>query len=149
MRPSFDDIYMHMALMMAQRSTCSRSQVGCLIVTKDNQKVLAVGYNGGPKGLFNDCLSNEPGKCGHLHAEVNALIKTNYSDAAPKKAYVTSSPCTACATALINGDIREVIYCNLYRDDGGLRLLEQAGVAVRQHVPAWDPPRRVPVEPDR
>lgn len=148
MRPSFDDIYMHMALMMAERSTCRRSHVGAVIVTQDNQKVLAVGYNGGPKGLWNDCLSDEPGKCGHLHAEINALIKSNYSDAAPKKIYVTSSPCLACATAIVNGDIREVIYHTLYRDDSGLRLLEQAGLKVRQHVPAWDPPRSLPVVKD-
>jgi dCMP deaminase len=68
-RPSFDDIYMHMALMMAHRSTCSRAQVGCIITTIDNQRVLSVGYNGGPKGLWNECQSDEPGKCGHLHAE--------------------------------------------------------------------------------
>lgn len=147
-RPSFDDIYMHMALMMAHRSTCSRAQVGCIIVTQDNQKVLSVGYNGGPKGLFNECQSLEPGKCGHLHAEINALIKANYSDAAPKKAYVTSSPCSACATALINGGIQEVIYYSLYRDSTGVRLLLEAGIKVRKHVPTWDPPRSVPVEQD-
>lgn len=143
MRPSFDDIYMHMALMMAQRSTCRRSQVGCIITTEDNQKVLSVGYNGGPKGLWNDCLSDEPGKCGHLHAEINALIKATYGDGTKKKAYVTTSPCVACATALINGDIQEVIYHTRYRDDSGLRLLEEGRIKVRQYIPAWDPPRRV------
>jgi dCMP deaminase len=144
MRPDFDDIYMLLALMIAQRSTCRRSQVGCVIVTQDNQQVLAIGYNGGPKGLWNDCLSDEPGKCGHLHAEVNALIKSNYSYASPKKAYVTTSPCLACATAIINGGIQEVVYHTRYRDDSGLRLLEEGGVKVRQHVPTWHPPRSVP-----
>jgi dCMP deaminase len=137
---------MHMALMLAQRSTCSRLQVGAVIATVDNQKVLAVGYNGGPKKLFNDCLSSEPGKCGHLHAEVNALIKSNYSDAAPKKIYVTSSPCFACATAIINGGIQEVVYHSFYRSDEGLQLLKQAGIEIKQHIPTWDPPRGVPVE---
>jgi dCMP deaminase len=138
-----------MALMMAHRSTCSRAQVGCIITTIDNQRVLSVGYNGGPKGLWNECQSDEPGKCGHLHAEINALIKATYGDAAPKKAYVTSSPCLACATALINGDIQEVIYHTPYRDDSGLRLLEQAGIKVRQHVPTWYPPRDLSIVKDQ
>lgn len=146
MRPSFDDIYMHMALMMAHRSTCRRSQVGCIITTMDNQRVVSVGYNGGPKGLWNDCLSDEPGKCGHLHAEINALIKASYGDGSEKKAYVTTSPCLACATALINGGIQEVIYFSRYRDDSGLKLLEEAGLKVRQHIPTWDPPRCVSVQ---
>jgi len=149
MRPSFDDIYMHMALMIAQRSTCRRSQVGCIIATQDNQKVLSLGYNGGPKGLFNDCISDEPGKCGHLHAEVNALIKATYGDGSKKKAYVTTSPCLACATALINGGVEEVIYHTKYRITDGLELLEQAGIKVRQYIPTWDPPRHIPINENK
>jgi dCMP deaminase len=131
-RPTWDEIWMNFATDLAKRSTCSRSSVGCVIVTEDSSTVLGLGYNGGPKGLNNECLSSEPGKCGHLHAEINALIKTNYRDAAPKKAYLTLSPCYNCAVALINADIRQVIYRDTYRDDAGLRLLQRKGIAVRQ-----------------
>lgn len=140
-RPSFDDVYMHMAQVMALRSTCGRAKVGALVVSSDNHRVLAVGYNGGPKGVYNGCLSDEPGKCGHIHAEINALIKTNYHDAAQKKIYVTSSPCYNCAVAIVNANIVEVIYHTAYRDPAGLELLTRAKIQTRQHVPkdfaAW------------
>ena len=135
-RPSFDDVYMHMAQVMALRSTCSRAKVGALVVSSDNHRVLAVGYNGGPKGVHNGCLSDEPGKCGHIHAELNALIKTNYHDAAQKKIYITSSPCYNCAVAIVNANIVEVIYLTPYRDPAGLELLAKAKIPTRQHVPS-------------
>lgn len=119
---------MSMAYHLAQRSTCSRASVGCVVVTEDNHRVLAVGYNGGAKGVFNDCLSSEPGKCGHLHAEINALIKLDYNEPARKKAYVTLMPCFNCAVALINAEIKEVIYFHAYRDTSGLELLQKAGI---------------------
>jgi dCMP deaminase len=141
-RPHWDDIWMELAERLARRSTCLRASVGCVIVTLDNSSVMGIGYNGGPKGLNNDCLSDEPGRCGHLHAEINALIKTNYHDAAQKKAYLTLSPCYSCAVALVNAGISEVYFRERYRDEAGLRLLERAGVKLRilpdPGVPARD-----------
>jgi dCMP deaminase len=111
------------------------------VVSADNSTVLGLGYNGSAKGLPNGCLSDEPGKCGHIHAEINALIKTNYRDASFKKAYLTLSPCYNCSIALINAGIGEVIYKTAYRDQSGLALLSEAGVKVRQ-FPAQGVPER-------
>ena len=142
MRPSWDVIWMNFAEGLALRSTCRRSSVGCVVVSDDNTAVLGLGYNGGPKGLNNDCLSDEPGKCGHLHAEINALIKATYRDAAKKKAYLTLSPCYNCAVALINFGINEVIFKTQYRDPAGIHVLVKAGVKVRlfdqERVPERD-----------
>jgi dCMP deaminase len=131
-RPGWDEIWMNFATHLSQRSTCKRTSVGCVVVSSDNSAVLGLGYNGGAKGLNNDCISDEPGKCGHLHAEINALLKTNFRDAAYKKAYVTLSPCYNCAVALINAGIDEVIYRDEYRDMSGVALLSKAEVLVRQ-----------------
>ena len=119
---------------LAQRSTCSRASVGCVVVTEDNHRVLSVGYNGGAKGVFNECVSDEPGKCGHLHAEINALVKMNYNEPAGKKAYVTLMPCFNCAVALINSGVKEVVYRSSYRLTDGVELLEKAGVKVWQYA---------------
>ena len=124
---------------LSRRSTCRRSSVGCVIVSMDSSTVLGLGYNGGPKGLNNDCLSDEPGKCGHLHAEINALIKFNYRDSAEKKVYLTLSPCYNCAVALVNAGVSEVVFKKLYRDPAGVKLLEDAGVKVRE----FDPDRQI------
>lgn len=131
-RPSFDDIWMSTACDLSLRSTCSRASVGCVIVSEDNHRVLAIGYNGGARGVFNDCLSQEPGKCGHLHAEINALIKLDYHEPSDKKAYVTLMPCFNCAVAIINAKIKEVIYKEEYRDTSGIELLKEAKIKVRK-----------------
>lgn len=131
-RPTWDDVWMGLAESLAKRSTCSRLQVGCAVITEDNQQVLGIGYNGGPKGISNDCLSLEPGLCGHLHAEINALIKANYTSTVPKKLYVTTQPCYQCAVAIINADVAEVVYRKPYRITDGLELLGRAGIKVRK-----------------
>ena len=137
-RPSWDDVWSDLAASLARRSTCRRTNVGCVVVTLDNCRVLSVGYNGGAKGLDNDCLSNEPGACGHLHAEINALLKMNYNEAAPKKMYVTVSPCRQCAVAIVNAGISEVVYSQEYRLRDGLDLLEKADVKVRRLPTDWE-----------
>jgi dCMP deaminase len=129
-RPTWDEVWSELATTLSLRSTCARLQVGCVVVTEDNQKVLGVGYNGGPKGISNECLSLEPGLCGHLHAEVNALIKADYTSPAKKKMYVTNQPCYQCAVAIINANISEVFYIHPYRLTDGLQLLEKAGIKI-------------------
>lgn len=146
MRPDFDSIWMDLALNLAARSTCTRAHVGCVVVTSDNHRILAIGYNGGAKGVFNECLSDEAGKCGHLHAEINALVKANYSDVSEKKIYVTTVPCFACSVAIVNAGIKEVFYHNDYRDHAGLELLQKAGIKVSKVTPNGLPPRVVHVD---
>ena len=148
MRPNWDTIWMNFASDLALRSTCRRSSVGCVVVSTDNSTVLGLGYNGGPKGLNNDCLSDEPGKCGHLHAEINALLKANYRDAASRKTYLTLSPCLNCATALVNFGVEEVIYRDAYRDLSSLEVLRAAGIKVRQFDPERVPQRDLYINKD-
>lgn len=129
-RPSFDDIYMGLAIELSRRSTCSRLHVGCVITSTDNQRVLAIGYNGSWKGGPNCCDTTEPGNCGCLHAEENSLIKMNYNDPAAKRLYTTTMPCVYCAKRVVNAGIEEVVYLNEYRKKEGVELLLKAGVRV-------------------
>ncbi|MCX6109800.1 MAG: hypothetical protein NTZ90_09400, partial [Proteobacteria bacterium] len=73
-RPTFPQIYMRLAFALAERSTCKRLKVGTVITSTDFRKVLAVGYNGNATGLPNSCDRDEPGNCGCLHSEENAVI---------------------------------------------------------------------------
>jgi len=131
-RPSWDSIWMRFARTIAERSRDPRHQVGAVIVSANNTQVLAVGYNGDQAGGPNEVESLDPGQSGFLHAEINALIKSDYNNPVAKRMYVTLSPCRTCAKALINGGIDEVIYDDEYRDTSGLNLLRQAGISVRQ-----------------
>lgn len=129
-RPSWDQIWISFAKTISERSYDPRNKVGAVIVTKDNTQVLGIGYNGGWAGGPNEVESLEPGMSGMIHAEINALIKMNYSHHKRKKLYVTLSPCRACAKAIINGGIDNVIYLDDYRDSSGVDLLLEGGVWV-------------------
>jgi dCMP deaminase len=135
-RPSWDSVWMGLADVLSQRSTCSRNRVGCVVVSWDNTRVLSLGYNGGAKGLGNECLSTDPGLCGHLHAEVNALLKLDGSTSLwSRTMYVTMSPCRMCAVAIVNAGVDQVVYRDEYRDRSGLDLLLEAGLDVRRFLP--------------
>lgn len=126
---------MGLAENLAKRSTCDRAQVGCVLITSDHCRVMSLGYNGGAKGLFNKCLSNDPGACCHCHAEINCLIKTDFSDKSPKIMYSTTASCFNCAVAIINASsIEEFVYLHDYRSDDGLELLKLAGISVRKYI---------------
>lgn len=133
-RPSFDSIFMELATMMSTRATCHRLKVGCVIVSSDNHRILSIGYNGGAMGLKNECDSSEPGNCGCIHAEENALIKLNFNDPSDKKLLVTMSPCLQCAKRIVNAKIPVVMYLNEYRKMDGVDLLREAGIQVSRYL---------------
>ena len=135
-RVSFEEIYMNLALSLARRSTCRRLQVGCVIVSEDNYYIYGLGYNGNAKGFPNTCDSSEPGKCGCLHAEENALLKTNQGDRFPKTAFVSHQPCAYCAKRMINKEgFKKLYYAHSYRSQEGLEILKQASIEVKQFLP--------------
>ncbi len=132
-RPTFDQVYMQFAEIIAQRSTCKRLQVGTVITSSDYRKVLAVGYNGNATGLANSCDSEEPGNCGCLHSEENAVINCDAPRLTEKLVFVTHLPCSMCAKRLINlGNVNRILYKNEYRKRDALQLLQQANIEVRQ-----------------
>ena len=94
-RPTFEEIYLRLAFIMAKRSTCKRLQVGTVLTSLDFRKVLAVGYNGNATGLPNQCDTDIPGMCGCLHSEENAVIKCDSPRNIEKIAFVTHHPCVA------------------------------------------------------
>lgn len=131
-RPSWDSVWMTMAETIAQRSHHSTFKVGSLIVTSDNTQVLSLGYNGNAAGMSNVPQSETPGCSGLLHAEINALLKLDYNNPKDKIMYLTLSPCEYCAKAIVNSGIKEVIYKDKYRDDTGIKILENANVTIKQ-----------------
>lgn len=132
-RPSFEEIYMRLAITLAERSTCARLKVGTVITSTDFRKVLAVGYNGNASGLHNGCDRDEVGNCGCLHSEENAVINCDSPRSTEKVVFVTHLPCAMCAKRLINlGNVRRVLYAHDYRRRDSVDLFAQVGVAVDQ-----------------
>jgi dCMP deaminase len=147
-RPSFNNILMNMALLVAQRSTCTRLQVGTVISSTDFRKVLAMGYNGNATGLPNTCdRTGEAGvgNCGCLHSEENAIINCDAPRTVEKIVFVTHLPCIMCAKRLLNlGNVQQVYYLNDYRIKDAASMLVTQGVEVHKYIfPSGDEPERM------
>ena len=129
MKKPMEVLYLQWAYDLAHRSPCGRLKVGAIVASANLRQILALGYNGGPKGGFNECLSSEPGQCGHIHAEDNAC---NYAPAeVPKVMFVTHAPCLTCAIRIVNkGGFERVYSGEAYRDDRGVKTLLSAGIQV-------------------
>jgi dCMP deaminase len=112
-RPSPDEIWLATAALVATRSKCARSQVGCVIVD-GTERVVATGYNGPPATYrpaedWSSCASFCPranavdrspdfDDCPSVHAELNALLYAVRS-VQGGTAYLTRDPCLSCARA--------------------------------------------------
>lgn len=142
-RPSWDEYFMGMAKLTAQRSTCLRRKVGAVIV-KDKH-IIATGYNGAPRGLshcaeLGGCLREQlkvpSGQrhelCRALHAEQNAIIQAATLGQSIEGAniYITHQPCSICSKMIINAGISRIVVDEGYPDELATKLLEEAGIKV-------------------
>ncbi|MEM7413865.1 MAG: deaminase [Gemmatimonadota bacterium] len=134
-RPPLFEVYMRMAEELAKRSTCARLQVGTVVTDARLENVVAIGYNGNAKGFPNQCDSSEPGKCGCIHSEMNALVKSPGA-MRDKVVFVTASPCVMCAKLMVQANVSHVFYRERYRLPLGLDVLEQAGIPA-VHYTRW------------
>ena len=134
-RPPLYEVYMRMAEELAKRSTCVRLQVGTVLTNATLEHVVAIGYNGNARGFPNRCDSTEAGKCGCIHSEMNALVKSP-GDMRDKVAFVTASPCVMCAKLMVQANVSHLFYRSAYRDLSGLKVLDKAGV-ISVHCTRW------------
>jgi dCMP deaminase len=148
------------AKLWADRSTCSRSQVGVVIAAPDN-RILSTGYNGAPAGMphcTHTCtcsyererqmaiinkqmftaLGHEDGCHGQRACEVAVHAEANSIAWAARHGiwlegssmFTTLAPCLKCAQLIINAGILTVYYNAEYRITDGLELLGDAGLVV-------------------
>jgi len=131
-RPSVEALIMDFATSLTRRATCKRAQFSCVIASEDMTQIYGFGYNGTAKGFpHDDCKADQPGGCGCVHAEINALIKVRVND--PRKVvFVTGQPCVTCAKAIINSGGSKIYYRSAYRSDEGLELFKKAAVEVER-----------------
>ena len=143
---SWDEYFMGVAMLSAQRSKDSSTQVGACIVGSDH-RILSVGYNGMPIGCSDDEMpwGREGGfldtKYAYVcHAELNAILNNDGGSLKGTTLYVTLFPCNECAKAIIQSGIREVVYgSDKYADAentrAAKRMLHICGVTCRQYEP--------------
>ena len=160
MRLSRDEWALKLALLTAQRTTCCRRAVGCVLLNARGH-VLSTGYNGVAAGLPHCNHEEETGYAGghfdHLvhvihphacsgakapsgtnldgcqaiHAEQNALLQCRDMYAI-HTAYVTASPCMTCCKLLLNTSCQRIVYVEEYPHSAAKDLWTGAGRAWEQ-----------------
>ena len=142
MKEKFKQAYMQTAKTFAELSYARRLKVGAIIVKDD--RIISIGYNGMPAGWDNNCEHEMKWPNGEirfletkeevLHAETNAIAKLARSNESGEGAslFVTHSPCIQCAKLIYQSGITNVYYEAQYRDDKGLKFLEQSNINVFQ-----------------
>ena len=153
---SWDEYFMGVALLAAQRSKDPNTQVGACIVSGDESSygknvIISTGYNGFPLGCSDDVFpwereGGEPNSTKYpfvVHAELNAILNAHGKSLIGTKIYVALFPCNECAKAIIQSGIREVIYLSdKYSDTDSTkaskRMLESAGVRLTRFIPDKD-----------
>lgn len=141
-RQHWHDYFLDMAEQVASRSTCLRRKVGCVLVKE--KRVIATGYNGAPSGAphcdVTGCIRQQEGIpsgqrldiCRASHAEANAISQCARYGVPTEgaTAYVTVTPCSACAKLLVQAGVKSVVYRGAYPDDASADVLAQSGVLI-------------------
>ncbi|MDD5040159.1 MAG: dCMP deaminase family protein [Patescibacteria group bacterium] len=144
---SWDECFMRMAHVIADRSKDPNTQAGAVVANQKNV-VVGLGYNGWPRGIETDELPwDREGKLSEtkyayvVHAEENAVYNSN-ARTEGCKLYCTLFPCNECSKTIIQNGIVEIIFeSDKYHDDdvwiASRRLLDLAGVKYRQYKSVW------------
>lgn len=134
---------MNMATVAASRSSCSRRQVGAVIVVE--KSIVSTGYNGTPRGVKNcddggcpRCAGEAPSgsalaECLCSHAEENAIVQAarRGNKIEGGALYTTLSPCLICAKMILNAGIRRIYLKALYPNDAVVSAMLEG------HVVSW------------
>jgi dCMP deaminase len=151
-RPTWDDVYMQVADIVASRATCVRRKVGAVLV-KENHMV-GSGYNGAVVGAAHcdsaGCTreqNNIPSgeryeECSSVHGEANAIIQAAIHRTGIKGAtlYINYPPCFMCARMIVNAGIVKVVYRPAKEGDfsKSIHILKEGGVQVETYLAGTD-----------
>jgi dCMP deaminase len=118
MRPSWDKYYMNIADVVKSRSNDTKIQVGSVIVSLKDHRIISTGYNSVCAGIDDSIINwddREHIRNLVIHSEMNAILYTQskFEDAV---IYCTLSPCKDCIKMLSATKIRKVIYKDDYKD---------------------------------
>lgn len=142
---SWDEYFMGIALLSAERSKDPGTQVGACIVSPD-KKILSMGYNGMPRGCHDTLMpwarEGAPQDTKYMfvcHAELNAILNYDGTNLHGSTIYTTLFPCNECAKALIQAGIKEVVYLSdKYADSDSTRaskrMMDMVGITYRPYT---------------
>ena len=117
MRPDWDTYFKEIVTITAKRSSCSRLNVGCLLVK--NNRIISQGYNGHLPGLPHETIMENGHEIATIHAEQNAVVDCAKRGASCDEctAYITHYPCLNCTKLLLAAGIKTIKYIDDYRNN--------------------------------
>lgn len=109
--PPRNDYYMGIAFWIASKSKDPDTQIGSLVITKEN-KPLGWGYNGPPADIPDEEVDwSRPEKYDFVqHAEENAIDHSWLQNLEGCTLFVTAKPCKKCMLKIISHKIKHVVY---------------------------------------
>lgn len=76
-RLTWNEYFLQIAEVVAQRATCPRAKCGCVLVDPKSNFILSTGYNGAPPGephcIEDGCIMVDNHCQRAIHAEINAI----------------------------------------------------------------------------
>lgn len=154
-RLSWDEFFMNMAVLAAERTACKFVRAGAVYVD-GHHRVISLGYNGPTAGdhhcidvgcakVDGDPETKKLKRCRGAHAEMNGIA--NAVDTARLRGatlYSATFPCYDCMKVLNNVGIKEIIYYTEYKriQTGGEKheeeneaweLAEKRGIKIRKY----------------
>jgi dCMP deaminase len=139
-RVGWHEYFMNIAKQAATRSTCSRKNVGAVIVR--DKTILSTGYNGSIRGMPHCDEVGHDMENDHcvatIHAEANAIIQAakNGVRIEDGELYTTASPCWNCFKLIANSGIKRIYFGEFYRDEKSIRIAGQLGIELIDLSPA-------------
>ena len=132
-RPSWNETFMDMAVLISKRSPDPHTKVGAVIVN-DLNHIVGIGYNGLPRGCDpKDYPMERPQKYDYfVHAEANAILNS-ITDLKGCKLFSTLSPCQECAKLIIQKGIKEVYYKDYRHYPATIKMFEDVGIKLSSY----------------
>lgn len=117
-RVNWDLYFLNIAEVVKTRSPDIKTQVGAVLVSLKDNRIISTGYNSVCAGMDDNCIDwtdRESIRDIVVHAETNAILyaQSKFEDAI---LYCTLSPCKDCIKLLSATKIRRIVYKNKYRD---------------------------------
>lgn len=114
---NWNEYFINIAKIVSLKSKDIKRQVGAILVSQKDNRILSTGYNGLPSNI-NDNIDWNNRELVHsmiIHAEMNCIL---YASSKFENAilYSTLSPCKDCIKIIAAANIKKIIYLDKYKD---------------------------------
>lgn len=134
---SWTEYFLNIAQVVKTRSKDPKMQVGAVLVSLKDNRIISTGYNSVKAGLNDieiDWTNRDKIKDLVIHAETNAILyaQSNFEDSI---LYTTHSPCNECLKLLSATKIKKIVYETEYRDfSKTMELCHYFGIELNKYI---------------